>query len=182
MPGAGTINLSWGASTDYGTPPTGVLGYVIERSPNGTTGWVQLQGEYPNLTYPDSSAGWSSTWYYRVAAKDKALNVSAFTARVGPVTTDAQPKYSLTVNNTQGVSIYVWVQNVGTGQWYATNGTSQAAKPAGSTIKKNKTDIWSNLPAGVYNVYASTSTSGNPLLTSKGGSGDVSAGNGSISF
>ena len=147
MPGAGTINLAWTASTDLGTPATGVLGYVIERSPNGASGWIQLQGAYPNMTYPDSSAGWSSTWYYRIAAVDNALNVSGYTARVGPVTTDAQPKYSLTVDNTEGFGIYVWVQNMGTGQWYNSSGTALGTGatmlPAGGdNIKKNKSQVW----------------------------------------
>ncbi len=180
--GTGTIDLAWTPSTDLGTPATGVAGYVIERSPNGTSGWTQLQGSYPNTTYPDYSAGWSSTWYYHVAAIDNAGNTSAFTASVGPVTTDPQPKYSLTVNNTQGVGIYVWVQNMGTGQWYSTAGVAQGTKPAGQNIKKNKSLIWANLPSGVYLVLASTATGGVPELPSKSGSGDLTAGNNTISF
>jgi type II secretory pathway pseudopilin PulG len=186
QPNTGTINLAWTESTDdLGTPATGVLGYVIERSPNGASGWVQLQGSYPNLIYPDSSAGWSSTWYYHVAAIDNAGNTSAFSARVGPVTTDAQLRYSLTVSNTTGVVIYVWVQNVGTGQWFAQNGTASAGKPSGVTLNRNGTNstkIWGNLPSGVYNVYASTAVGGTPALPSKSGSGDLTAGNNTISF
>jgi len=180
--GTGTINLAWTPSTDSGTPATGVAGYVIQRSSNGASGWVQIQGSYPNFTYPDSSAGWSSTWYYHVAAIDNAGNTSAFSARAGPVTTDPQPRYSLTVDNTQGVGVYAWVQNVGTGQWYSTAGAAQGTKPAGQDIKKNKAVIWSNLPAGVYNVYASTAVGGTPALPSKSGSGDLTAGNNAISF
>jgi len=182
LPNTGTISLSWNASTDYGSPATGVLGYIVERSASGAGGWVQLNGSYPNVTYLDSSAGWLSTWYYHVAAVDNAMNVSAFSAPVGPVTTDPQPKYSLTVNNTNGFGIYVWVQNVGTGQWYSTSGVAQTTKPAGVNIKKNKSQAWANLPSGLYNVYASTSTSGSPPLTSQSGSGDLSAGNNSITF
>ena len=182
LPNTPTINLSWAPSTDGGAPATGVLGYIIQRSPNGSSSWTQLQGSYPNVTYPDSSAGWSTTWYYRVAAIDNAANVSAYSGVVGPVTTDPQPRYSLSVSNTNGFGIYVWVQNVGTGQWYSTSGGAQGTKPAGLDIKKNKSQIWSNLPSGVYNVYASTSTGGTPLLTSKSGSGDLSAGNNTISF
>jgi len=180
--GAPTINLSWTASVDYGSPASGVAGYVIERSPNGASGWIELQSMYPNTAYPDSSAGWSSTWYYRVAAIDNNANVSAFSAPVGPLTTDAQPRYSLTVNNTRGVSIYVWVQNPAGTEWYATDGTVRTTKPAGVQIKKNKSQIWSNLLSGVYNVVASTSSSGSPQLPSAGGSGDLSAGNNTISF
>ena len=90
----------------------------------------------PNTTYPDYSAGWSSTWYYHVAAIDNAGNTSAFSARVGPVTTDPQPKYSLTVNNTQGVGIYVWVQNVGTGEWYSTAVSRRAPSPRARTSRR----------------------------------------------
>ena len=100
--------------------------------------WAQLQGSYPNVAYPDSGAGWSSTWYYRIAAIDNAGNVSAFSGVVGPVTTDPQPRYSLSVSNTNGFGIYVWIQNVGTGQWYSTSGVAQGTKPAGVNIKKNK--------------------------------------------
>ena len=145
---APTINLAWAPSTDGGTPPSGVLGYIIERSANGVAQWAQLQGSYPNFAYPDSSAGWSSTWYYRIAAIDNAGNVSAFGGRVGPVTTDPQPRYSLSVSNTNSFGIYVWIQNVGTGQWYSTSGVAQGTKPAGVNIKKNKSQIWSNLPVG----------------------------------
>ncbi len=182
LPNAPTINLAWAPSTDGGTPASGVLGYIIERSANGVSQWAQLQGSYPNVAYPDSSAGWSSTWYYRIAAIDNAGNVSAFSGVVGPITTDPQPRYSLSVSNTNGFGIYVWIQNVGTGQWYSTSGVAQGTKPAGVNIKKNKSQIWSNLLSGVYNVYASTSTGGTPLLTSKSGSGDLTAGNNTISF
>jgi hypothetical protein len=156
---------------------------TVDRQRHSDHGCARLQGAYPNVTYPDSSAGWSSTWYYRIAAIDNAGNASAYTAGVGPVTTDAQPKYSLTVDNTLGVGIYVWVQNVGTTQWYSTAGTALGTtKPGGFWIKKNKADIWSNLPSGVYNVYASEAAGGLPLLTSKSGSGDLTAGNNTIQF
>jgi len=134
-----------------------------------------------NFTYPDSGAGWGATLYYRVAAIDNVGLVSGY-AQAGPVVTDAQPKYSLTVANTKSVGIYVWVQNVGTGQWYSTGGVAQDPKPAGQNIKKNKSDSWSQLPSGVYNVFASTSTTGTPPLTSRSGSGDLSSGNNTISF
>lgn len=185
VPQVGTIDLAWTPSTDGGTPATGVLGYIIERSASPGGPWTQLDGSYPNYTYPDSSAGWSATWYYRVAAIDNAGNVSAFTTPAGPVTTDARPLHSLTVSNTYGAVIYVWVQNPGTGEWYTQSGTPQGSKPDGVELKKNganATKIWNNLPAGVYNVYASTSTSGTPSLPSVSGSGDLTAGDNTISF
>jgi hypothetical protein len=178
----GTINLAWVASTDVGTPPSGMLGYIIERSATGTDPWVVLDTDFPDVTYPDSSAGWGSTWYYRVAAVDVNLNFSPYSAVAGPVTTDPQPKYSLTVNNTRSSDIYVWVQNVGTGQWYSTGGVPLSGKPAGERVKKNKTVVWRDLPSGVYNVYASTSTGGTPPLSSISGSGDLTAGNNSITY
>ena len=182
-PGAGTINLAWTPSTDGGSPPSGVLGYIIERAASAGGPWTQLNGSYPNFVYPDSSAGWSATWYYRIAAIDNAGNVSAFTGSVGPVTTDPQPTYSLTVSNTRGSDIYAWVQNVGTGQWYREDGTAQSSKPAGVRVRKNnKSVVWNNLPSGIYNVSASTSTGGTPALPSTSGSGDLSGGNSWISF
>lgn len=182
LAGAGTINLAWDPSTDYGTPASGVLGYIVERSSSSAGPWTQLDGSYPNIVYPDSSAGWDSTWYYRVAAIDNVGNMSEFTPVAGPVKTDPQTKYALTVTNTNASDIYCWVQNVGTGKWYSTNGTESASKPAGTRVKKNKSEVWSNLPSGVYNVFASTSTSGTPALASKSGSGDLTGGPNGISF
>jgi fibronectin type 3 domain-containing protein/type II secretory pathway pseudopilin PulG len=181
LPLAPTVNLAWTPSADPGSPATGVLGYIIERSTDGGAHWTQIEGTYPNFMYPDSGAGWGATLYYRVAAIDNVGLVSGY-AQAGPVVTDAQPKYSLTVANTKSVGIYVWVQNVGTGQWYSTGGVAQGTKPAGTNIKKNKSVIWSQLPSGIYNVFASTSTSGTPPLTSQSGSGDLSSGNNTIRF
>jgi hypothetical protein len=168
-----TINLTWTASTDNsGIPPW----YVIERSSSAAGPWTQLTGMHGTTIYPDSSAGWSSTWYYRIAATD-GPNTSAFTAAVGPVTTDPQPTYTLTIDNRKASDIYVWVQEAGgTGRWFSTAGTPSAAKPAGQRVKKSKTQAWNNLPSGLYHVFASTSLTGSPAVPVSGGSSDLSGG------
>jgi len=57
------INLGW---TDKST---GEEGFTIERSPNGTTGWVQITQTGPNATtYSNSSLTGSTQYYYRVRA------------------------------------------------------------------------------------------------------------------
>ncbi len=182
LAGAGTVSLEWTPSVDFGSPPVGVLGYIVERSASAGGPWTQLDGSHPNYAYLDSGAGWAATWYYRVAAIDAVANVSAFTSAAGPVTTQAQPVYELTVSNTGSSSIYCWVQNVGTGAWYSQDGVELSAKPAGKQVKKNKSVVWNTLPSGVYNVYASSSTSGIPSLPSKSGSGDLTSGSNWISF
>jgi prepilin-type N-terminal cleavage/methylation domain-containing protein len=159
-----SIKLTWTASTDSGTPTSGLGNYEIQRSANGSSGWTTVEANSPStaVTYTDAAAGYSSTWYYRMRAKDVAGNYSAYTSVVS-ATTDAIPKYTLTVqNNDTSTSVYVRVQDVSTGLYYTTSGVSQASPPAEVEIrKKGKTATWSNLPAAMYNVfgrYGSTTT------------------------
>lgn len=57
------INLSW---TDNSSDETG---FKIERSPNGSSGWVQIDTVGANVTtYPDTGLPPSTTRYYRVRA------------------------------------------------------------------------------------------------------------------
>jgi hypothetical protein len=65
----------------------------------------------------------------------------------------------------------VRVQNVSTLLWYRTTGASQTTPPTEvSILKKGKTATWSNLPAGVYNVFGRYGSSTTTKL------GDISAG------
>ena len=183
VPNSRSVNLAWASSTDPGTPSTGVAGYVIQRSADAAfSSFTELESSYPypNVTYTDANAGWSSTWYYRIAAVDGAGHFSGWAVSAA-VTTDAQPTHSLTVNASNR-AIYVWVQSVVSGLWYSTSGTSSGTMPAGVYIRNNRQQVWSNLPADLYNVYASTSSTGTPLMTAKSGSGDLLAGDNSISF
>jgi fibronectin type 3 domain-containing protein/type II secretory pathway pseudopilin PulG len=177
-PSQPSILLTWTASVDQGTPTSGLKCYEMERSANGTSGWVQLN---PNvaptaISYIDATAGYGATWYYRMRAVDNVGNASAYTA-VKSATTDAVPKYTLTVRNDHNTStLYVRVQSVATGLWYTQAGVGQAAQPAEVSIaKKGKTAAWNNLPAGVYNVFGRYSTTTTKL-------GDLSAGATTVVF
>jgi type II secretory pathway pseudopilin PulG len=174
-----SIRLSWSASIDSGTPTSGLLCHQIERSASGSGPWTTIDANVSPtaIAYIDSTAGWASTWYYRVRALDIAGNSSSYTSALA-ATTDPQPVYPLTVRNDHSTStLYVRVQAVATGLWYRTTGVSQTTPPAEVSIaKKGKTATWSNLPAGVYNVFGRYSSSTTTKL------GDVSAGATTVVF
>lgn len=175
-----TIRLVWAESVDTGNPPVGLAGYVIERSPNGSTDWAQIESLYQQLDYDDVTVGWSTTCYYRVKAVDLAGNASAW---AGPVsaTTGPQPLRTMTAtNNSSNNQVRVWVQNASTMLWYSTTGTSSATRPSGVWIKRNNSITWINLPAGIYNVYFSTSSSWDDLAVTK--VVDMSGGNGTVAY
>ncbi len=175
-----TISLAWAESVDTGNPAAGLAGYVIERSPNGSTDWAQVASLILALDYDDTNAGWSSTWYYRVNAVDLVGNASAW---AGPVaaTTGAQPLRTLTVtNNSSNNQVRVWVQHATTLLWYGTSGSTSATLPSGVWLKRNNSVTWNNLPAGVYNVYFSTSSSWSDVVVTK--ALDLSGANGTTAY
>ncbi len=176
-----TVRVNWTESVDTGNPAVGLAGYVIERSPNGATDWVQLESLYQATDYDDISAGWSSTWYYRVKAVDLNGNASGY---AGPVsaTTGAQPLRTISItNNSSNNQLRVWLQNVSTMMWFSTDGTASATRPVnGVWVKRNNTVTWSNLPAGIYNAYFSTSSSWSDVTITK--AVDVSGGNGTTAY
>jgi type II secretory pathway pseudopilin PulG len=148
VPDTPTVDLSWDPSND---PKSGVRGYTIERSAD-LVAWSEIQGDYAQTTFTDANAGWGATWYYRVKAVDNAGNASGW-AMVGPVATSALPLRTLSVTNSQGVHVYVWVQSVTTGLYYTKTGVGSVSKPAGVKVLKNGGSVaWQNLPAGFYNV------------------------------
>lgn len=77
------INLSW---TDGASNETS---YLVERSPDGSTGWVQLDS-LPNdsESYSDAGLAASTTYFYRVSAVN-ANGSSAYAT--ASATTDAPP-------------------------------------------------------------------------------------------
>jgi type II secretory pathway pseudopilin PulG len=148
VPDTPTVALSWGDATDL---KSGVRGYIIERSADGAT-WIEIQGDYSQTAYTDVSAGWGSTWFYRVKAVDNVGNASAY-ATAGPVTTDPLPMRTLAVTNNEGIHLYVWVRSVTTGMWYTSTGVGSLTQPTGTKIlKTGGSKTWVNLPAGIYNV------------------------------
>ena len=177
-----TVHLSWPVSVDGGSPTTGLAGYVLERSPNGTS-WTVLQSLYQANTYDDTTAGWSTTWRYRVKAVDLAGNASAYAA-VGPVTTVAPILRTINVTNNSSSNVYVWVQNALTLDWYGTTGTASASRPSsGVLVRKNgKSVIWSNLSTGIYNVYFLSASGWNDANIKKTLAVDVNAGPGFAAY
>jgi cellulose 1,4-beta-cellobiosidase len=175
-----TIQLTWGESTDTGNPAVGLAGYVVERSPNGSTDWTQIASLILALDYDDTNAGWSSTWYYRVNAVDLVGNASAW-AGPAAATTGAQPLRTMTAtNNSSNNQVRVWVQHATSLLWYGTTGASSPTLPSGVWLKRNNSITWSNLPAGVYNVYFSTSSSWSDVAITK--AVDLSGGNGTTAY
>lgn len=153
--GKPNIHLSWAASTDSGTPTSGVMGYDVERSVAAAGPWSQIRSAtlFGQVLLDDTNVGWSATWYYRVRAVDVVGNSSGWTAVLSAMT-DSQPKHTLTVVNTASKDdMFVRVQSATTGVYWNQNGTSPAT--AEVEVKKNgKSAAWSNLPEDDYNVYA----------------------------
>ncbi len=177
-----TVHLAWAISIDGGSPTSGMAGYVLERSPDGST-WTVLQSLYEGNTYDDTAAGWSSSWRYRVKAVDLAGNQSGY-ASAGPVTTVAPILRTLTVTNASRQQTYVWVQNPVLATWYAVNGAASTTRPSsGVWVKKNgNTIIWNNMPTGLYNVYFLSQSSWNDTKILKSLAVDLNPGNGSASY
>lgn len=80
---ATSVNLAW---TDHTTNETG---FVVERSPNGTSGWTQVGSTLAanTTTSTDTSASASTTYYYRV----KAVGPDVYSPASAAVTTPAPP-------------------------------------------------------------------------------------------
>lgn len=177
--GQPSIRLDWSASVDQGVPVSGLMGYQIERGSSSTGPWQQLEANYPPsaIFYVDATAGWSSTWYYRMRALDNAGNASGYTD-VRSATTDPQPKYRLTVRNDHTtMTVFVRVQSVATGLWYTQTGSALSNPPAEVSInKKGKSKTWNNLPSGIYNVFGRYGSSTQTKL------GDLSGGPQTVVF
>lgn len=70
---AGSIALSWAASTDN----KGVAGYLIERSSDGQN-WTTLSDSVTETSYQDSTAAFGAKYTYRLSAKDTSGNGSDY--------------------------------------------------------------------------------------------------------
>jgi prepilin-type N-terminal cleavage/methylation domain-containing protein len=174
-----SITLTWTGAVDDPPPatPSGVSYYVVERAAASGGPWTVLSAAYPypNVSFIDATVGYSSTWYYRLAAVDAAGNLGPYSGTAW-ATTDDPLKWNLTVyNDNQSSTAYVRIQaQVSPYYYYTTAGVAQSSPPAEVSInKKGKSQQWSNLPAGLYTVYYRYSST---LTTSV----DLTAGNNSV--
>lgn len=71
---AGSLDLSWTASTDVSSPIT----YVLERSTDQVT-WTQIAA-VTATAYSDTGLTGGQLYYYRLRARDPSNNASAYTA------------------------------------------------------------------------------------------------------
>ncbi|MDR3635134.1 MAG: malectin domain-containing carbohydrate-binding protein [Isosphaeraceae bacterium] len=90
-PQPGQVRLTW-------APITGATGYLVERSPNGSTGWTQIASAPSTaLDLVDSDLSANSTYYYRVRAT-LSSGYSSYTS-IANATTSAQAIPSLQFND-----------------------------------------------------------------------------------
>jgi chitodextrinase len=124
------INLAWTASTDN----VGVTGYQIQRcQAAGCSNFAQV-GTSTTASFNDTSLTASTSYSYRVSAKDAANNVSAFsnTATATTQASGAAISVSITPRRggltiTQTLPVTATVQNDGSNQgvtWSVTGGGS----------------------------------------------------------
>jgi prepilin-type N-terminal cleavage/methylation domain-containing protein len=182
--GRPTVSLIWAASSDVGSPASGLAGYIVERQKSGSATWETLQTLYEDTVYDDTTAGWLTTWTYRVRAVDVAGNQSA-NATAGPVTTGAPIPRQIVVTNNGDKHTYVWVQNVATGEWYTRAGVvGYTTRPDGVQVKanKNNTATWISLPGALYNVYFMPSKQFNMADLLKSQVVNVSNGDGTAAY
>ncbi|MGA2497764.1 MAG: PA14 domain-containing protein, partial [Tepidisphaeraceae bacterium] len=82
-----TVNLSWNDNSNNEDE------FLIERSPNGSTGWTQIGASSANVaTYSDNTTAGSTAYYYRVRAFNSFQSGSYSTyTNIATVTTPAPP-------------------------------------------------------------------------------------------
>ena len=78
------IGLSWSAPENL---PSDFLGYQVEVSENGNSGWSALVENYPLTSYSHADLEAQSTRYYRVASVDPS-RLSAFSSVVNTSTSE----------------------------------------------------------------------------------------------
>ena len=149
--------LSWLKSTDLVVPYTGVAGYYVYRNDKGA---VPLATLGPNATGLTDDIGWEKTHSYSVQAFDGVGLLSPTTATIS-VTTGVAPKFDLSLTNTSGGWVDVWVRSETSPFLWWKQGTSssssQAVQPAAEHFNKNLTRKWGGLP---YDTYTVTSQGG----------------------
>ncbi|RMF04316.1 MAG: hypothetical protein D6768_03565, partial [Chloroflexi bacterium] len=128
-----TIDVTW---TDTNSSPNEEV-YIIERSPNGTSGWTQVgQTSGPDVTtFNDNTAVCATNYYYRVIASRPSNSVqSAPSAASSVISFACQPPTTCSQTNP-------FLEN-GTGQ-IVMEAEHYAAKVAGSGSASGK--VWNEL-------------------------------------
>jgi hypothetical protein len=139
------INLSW--NTDSGASN----GYIIERSPNGSTGWTQVGTTAAGTTaYSDTGLAANTTYYYEVIAVNAAGDSPA--SNIASATTQGSSSNSTNVIIDNGQSGY---SETGTGWQSWPTGYNGNHDYHGAGMGAD-TAVWqaSNLAAGTYTVSA----------------------------
>jgi beta-lactamase superfamily II metal-dependent hydrolase len=166
------IDLSWSASTDN----VGVTGYNVYRSTNGST--FSLAGTPTATGFADLGLSSSTTYWYRVTAKDAAGNESAVSNTVSATT--LTPVRTLTVTSPNGGESWsgnstrniTWassnVSNVKL-EYTLNNGTSWTVI-ASSVAASTGTYAWTvpNSASTQARVRATDALNGTPVDTSDG--------------
>ena len=89
-PAAPTLTVASAAEIDLSWPAVGgATGYVVQRSPDGSTSWAQV-GTPAASPFADAGLTAGTAYYYRVGATD-AGGASAWSATASATTVPAQP-------------------------------------------------------------------------------------------
>jgi titin len=140
------IDLSW-------TNVAGETGYVIERSPNGSSGWTQIGTTGVNVTtFQNTGLQFSTMYFYRVRAQNGSgqsvnSNTASATTPIAPpaaptglvATALSQSQIRLTWNDVYGETQYV-IERSSNG----TNGWSQVGTTSANTTTFTNTGLKKN--------------------------------------
>jgi hypothetical protein len=90
-----SITITWPAVTDTGG--SGLAGYKLERSPNGSTGWAEIYVGGSNA-YVDTPLSSGVTYFYRARSYDNAGNHSIYGSTVSATTAAGSGNFSYAPN------------------------------------------------------------------------------------
>ena len=93
------INLAWNASTDN----VGVTGYQVQRCQDpACSNFAQIGSPVTTTTFSDATVVASTSYSYRVSAKDAAGNVGAFSNTATAVTPASGPAIAVSISPRRG--------------------------------------------------------------------------------
>jgi endoglucanase len=124
-----TATITWNASTDTGTNPSGVAGYRIYKNGSGTALTSILVGS--PLSYTDTGLTAGTTYTYKVSAYDNAGNESSQSTALS-VTTNTNPAPTVSISASPTT---ISAGSSSTISWSSTNATTCTASGAWSGTK-----------------------------------------------